>query len=346
MGKKKLLSGEAVLRLKTEVFSGLSSCSSFEQIQVLEEQYKQTNSLSYKADISVFHQFTNLDTRIQQLFREKKAAYPAPVASSVVVEPSPTTVAPSVVVEPSPTTVAPSVVVDSTPITVALNSVAEATPTIETPDQEHKTREAKRAELIASLTPLIINTQKLQEQRQQELRRQQQQQFQQQYEQLEQKRQQLEQEENDKALIAERTAKISSVAPKLAALDEKYKRLLDKAGQNQEIEKYAKAAQAAKNIYDGLSALSEQYIQTGDLEQFKRESAELLDDTKNTDVKELATHRGWKEFLANLLICISVIGAIYTAFKGTFFAVPLTTKSSELVDDARQTIANIASPAA
>ena len=84
-------------------------------------------------------------------------------------------------------------------------------------------------------------------------------------------------------------------------------------GKQKEAEKYDNAATAAKNIRTSIDKLCTQYINDGNLETFKAESKQVLNEEKS-DVKILQEHRGWGEILANLAAFILTAGIAHAGY--------------------------------
>lgn len=112
------------------------------------------------------------------------------------------------------------------------------------------------------------------------------------------------------------TAQLRVLKSKQGELDTAYQENLSK-GKMDKAEKYFKASQAAQNIYDDVTRLSEQYINDGNLEPFKAYGQELLSEN-NENVKILQEHRGWKSFLTNFAAFLFTAGlaqACYSLYK-------------------------------
>ncbi len=102
-------------------------------------------------------------------------------------------------------------------------------------------------------------------------------------------------------------------------LEAKYEENRNKGNQTL-ADKYQKASEAAKSIYNEISRLAKQYINDGNLDAFKCDSQSILKED-NDNVKILQEHRGWKAFLANLAALIFTVGfaqAGYSLYKGQF----------------------------
>ena len=109
----------------------------------------------------------------------------------------------------------------------------------------------------------------------------------------------------------------------------------DKA-ENLKTRKYDEAYNAAQTLYLSLTNLKSQYS-NGTIEYvaFKNDSIKEI----KTARVELEIHRGWKEILSNVLLCILGLGIGYLAicaYEGSFFK--FNTDSAKKLDDLQNTI--------
>jgi hypothetical protein len=132
--------------------------------------------------------------------------------------------------------------------------------------------------------------------------------------------------DREKNLTAVRK-QIEELRQKVTYFDLEYKGTKDK--------KYRNAHSAAISLVTEAEALTNQYARNEiSLSFYKSEAKDLFDVVKNKHVKELQTHRGWKEFFVNA--CAALIGSILflaAALRaGTFFVIKLETDSEKKIN--------------
>ncbi|CAM2967284.1 hypothetical protein [Legionella worsleiensis] len=145
---------------------------------------------------------------------------------------------------------------------------------------------------------------------------------------------------NDKGpFIGERVKETKAVINCINQLHLKIKELAIRGPSNRN------AIDAAKSIVATLQSYRLNYI-TGKmtLNEFKNQSITLLND-ENKDVKELKTHRGLKNILANLLIALTGIGAVVIAarsvYHGKVTLFNTSTDSGSKVDAIKESLENL-----
>ena len=110
--------------------------------------------------------------------------------------------------------------------------------------------------------------------------------------------------------------------------------MASKAGDFKGYKKYYAAHQAALDVVNQIEALTNKYASNQiSLTAFKSQAKVLFDD-QNPSIKQLQTHRGWKEILVNVLAAI--IGNVFflaaAACAGTFTLFKPATDSANKVN--------------
>lgn len=106
--------------------------------------------------------------------------------------------------------------------------------------------------------------------------------------------------------------------------------------------RYATASYACRRIKNALETLCTNYESKTikDLSEFKSNVKQLLDPESN-DIKNLKTHRGFKEIFYNLLVAVATLGMahfVYSAAKGRFTLFHIPTKSEQLLDNVNSVV--------
>ena len=139
------------------------------------------------------------------------------------------------------------------------------------------------------------------------------------------------------AIAQKRSNQLQQVRVHFETLQDKYYEFYNKG---QHDKNYLDAAWSINSITNELNTISWEYVNKGNLDEFKNAAKNLFDE-RQPDIAILNSHRGWKQIVTNILTAILGLGVIYgiaAAINGSFTVFKTSTDAGNKVEDLAQSI--------